>query len=168
MDKKSQYYLVVVLIICIAIFSFLTITTERPRPKIGNFQTLWENCYKESAFVVNQAIKNNKNIFTEIKKFADDFKEYSKTIDNDFGFVYLATNMTGATRITNELENITVRITTNSSATNITPGNHFTGYTTYVNLTVNNIEYDFETTKKPNIQFLFWESKDGMIRVKQK
>jgi len=168
MDKKAQYYLVVVVIICIAIFSFLSITTARPVPKQDNFQKLLENCYKESVFVMNQAVKNNKKIFTEFKKFADDFKAYSKTVDRDFGFIYLATNITGGTRITNMLESdIEVQAVTESSAANITQGSHFTDDTEYVNLTINDIQYDFETTRKPNIQFLFWEEKDDMRRVKQ-
>jgi hypothetical protein len=168
MDRKAQYYLVVVVILCIVIFSYLSISTVTPRLRRGNFQKLWENCYTESTYVVNQAVKSQENLFTETKNFAGDFKEYSKTIDSDFGFITVVTNSTGSTRITNLLEsNVTVMADSEGLSGTVAQESYSTDETDYVQLTVNAIQYDFNTTKAPNIQFLFWESKQGVVRVKQ-
>jgi hypothetical protein len=169
MDRKGQYYLVVVVLLCIAIFSFLSVTTGKARPESDSFADLWQNCHRESVFAVNQAVKNNKELFAEANKFGYDFKNYSKTIDTHFGFIYLVTDTGGSTRIMSLLESdITAMVFTNSSSANITKGQYLTEDTEYVNLTINNIQYNFDTIQRPNIQFLFFESKEGTTRVMQK
>jgi hypothetical protein len=169
MNRKAQYFIVITVLMCIAVFSLLAIIQPRHSAQTSDmFDSLIDNCYTESSFAVNQAVKNSKNIFTAIDKFADDFKEYSKTTDKDFGFVYLATNMTGATRIGNRLENVTIRVTADSSATDVAAGEGFTVNADTVNIAVKTFAYNFNTTRAPNIQFLFWESKQGDIRVVQK
>jgi hypothetical protein len=168
MKKKSQYYIVTVFIICLAVFGFLSIT-QGQRAKTDSFTALYENCYKESVFAMNQAVRNSGNIFTEMKNFADDFTQYSKAIDSSFGFVYLATDAAGSTRIVNLLEPDTlVYVDTDTLSENITQNNYVTDSTDYVNLTIHGNTYMFNSTQKPNMQFLFWMQKQGMLRVKQK
>jgi hypothetical protein len=168
--KKAQFFLLGVIAICVIVFVLLSIKPEeRYRAKqIDVFEKLWQNFYKESVFVVDQAVSGSNDIFPDFQNFTDDFKIYSKNIDSSFGFVYVLTDSSHQTKIMNELESdANVLYTANSSSDTLAKGSYVVKDTPFVNITINNNEYHFDTEYANMLHLLFYEKKADSIRIKQ-
>jgi len=168
--KKAQFYLLGIIVICVLVFVLLsTMPQEKYRTKqIDSFEKLWQNFYKESVFVVDEAVSNNLNLFAHFQNFTSDFKVYSKNIDSTFGFIYVLTDENHDTKIRNELESdANVLYKTNSSNGALAKGAETIKDTNFVNITISSVEYHFDTTYSNMLHLLFYEKKADSIRVKQ-
>ena len=87
-NRKSQLYILTVLILSAAVFIMSSPLTRTEEPE-RHFRLLTENFMSEAGAVVNSAMYNDYNTTQNLKDFADSFITHAKTKNINFYLVYL-------------------------------------------------------------------------------
>jgi len=107
MNKRGQFYILIVIILCIAIFAIVSKSNTIQEGIVReDFTKLAENYAVESPKVVNYAIYKNEPVLSKLNIFTTKFIEYARKVNPTVGLLYVYSNSSDA-YITNFLNEST-------------------------------------------------------------
>lgn len=97
MNRRGQFYLIIVLVLAFLIYGVTGKTNSIEKPILfQDFSDLSENYVTESKNIVNDALySNSPNIEVEVEAFTREFLVYAKQKNPSMGIVYVYKNETG-------------------------------------------------------------------------
>jgi len=102
MNKKGQFYIIIVLVICMALYG---VTREENTIKeatlFEDFSQLSANYIEETPKVINYVIKENGDVYTELGEFTEEFLDYAKKRNSNVGIFYVYNDGSGNVELRN-------------------------------------------------------------------
>ncbi len=93
MDKRGQFYIIIVLIAAIAMYGVSSDVNTLEEPKLfEDFSDLSNNYIKESSGIVNYALFNNQNATDLLPNFTVKFLTYAKQKNPTVSLIYFYSN----------------------------------------------------------------------------
>jgi len=93
MNKRGQFYIIMIVILCMAIFTITTKNNQVEEPiLIGDFNELSQNYVVEASNIVNYAIYNNENVSKILPNFTESFLVYAKEKNPSIHLFYIYNN----------------------------------------------------------------------------
>ena len=168
MDKRGQFYLLATIVIIGLIFSFVTIINYSQEKTVKNFDYLEYELNIESENVIDNALFNNKDIKETLINFTKTYSNYSEA-DNLY-FIF------------GNIQNITIagyqKLNNGKIFVNVGSGNQELGLSKDVynskdffnsqediQVTVNNVVYDFSLSPEENFYFILSKEINGELHV---
>ena len=111
MDKRGQFYIIIVLIAAIAMYGVSSDVNTIEEPKLfEDFSDLSNNYIKESSRIVNYALFNNQNATDLLPSFTVNFLSYAKQKNPTVSLIYFYSNGSAVEvrNYLNETTNITL------------------------------------------------------------
>ena len=168
MDKRGQFYLLATIIIIGLIFSFAAVINYSQEKTVKNFDYLEYELNIESENVMDNALFNNKDIKETLINFTKIYSNYSEA-DNLY-FIF------------GNIQNITIagyqKLNNGKIFVNVGSGNQELGLSKDVynskdffnsqediQVTVNNVVYDFSLSPEENFYFILSKEINGELHV---
>lgn len=90
MNKRGQFYIIIVLLLSLAIFGLVAKPNKLEETAIlGDFDSLSQNYLIESPKITNYVLYNEGNVSETLTNFTQDFIDYAKNINPSIGLIYL-------------------------------------------------------------------------------
>jgi len=95
MDKRGQFYLIIVFILSLVIYGVTYKVNSITEPIIWeDFNDVSQNYLSESVFVVNSALENKQDVNSRIENFTKKYLNHSKQRNPNLGLFYIYSNGT--------------------------------------------------------------------------
>ena len=119
MNKKGQFYIIIVLVICMALYG---VTREENTIKeatlFEDFSQLSSNYIEETPKVINYAVYSGSNVEDALSSFTEEFLDYAKKRNSNVGIFYVYNDGGGSVELRNYM-----------SETGYTPFGPISGFT---------------------------------------
>ncbi|MBT6995070.1 hypothetical protein HN865_02725 [Candidatus Woesearchaeota archaeon] len=90
MNKRGQFYLIIVLILSLAIFGITYQVNSISEAVVWeDFNEVSQNYLSESTRVANNAVKNKEDVTTKLETFSTSFLEYAQKRNPDLGLLFV-------------------------------------------------------------------------------
>ncbi len=90
MNKRGQFYIIIVLLLSLAIFGLVAIPNRLEEAEIlGDFNSLSQNYLTESPKITNYVLYNEGDVSNTLTNFTEDFIDYAKNINPTIGLIYV-------------------------------------------------------------------------------
>jgi len=122
MEKKGQFYIILVIILSIAVFGIVSETNKAEQPIFTqDFSELSQNYLQESPKVVNYALYTGEEATTIFPQFTETFLQQARKTNPQIGLIYIYSNGTEV-KVRSYLNEASIIYQTNLSSYNETLG----------------------------------------------
>lgn len=105
MNKKGQFYIIIVLVICMALYGVTRDeNTIKEATLFEDFSQLSANYVEEAPKIINYAVYDHKDVNDTLENFTKEFLSYAKKKDPNMGLLYVYGDGTPQIKINNYMD----------------------------------------------------------------